>query len=183
MPKFFFFLKDRQLYRQEISLKVVFQILQLVISSEMVCLNILEGGVFMYVCLVSPTHGSWLYSWNILSIEIHSISKIIFLTWNFFLKWINVKCWNSFFMTWKETSVRWWHWYAFTCWWVSRLGILEHNHWIICQCLLKEHKLLMQRRKKSKKSLLLPKKVELIYPRHWTTWAHKRWILRKLAVS
>jgi hypothetical protein len=58
MPKFFFFLKDRQLYRQEISLKVVFQILQLVISSEMVCLNILEGGVFMYVCLVSPTHGS-----------------------------------------------------------------------------------------------------------------------------
>ncbi len=50
--------ENQQLYRQEVSIEVSFQILQLVISSEMVCLNIFGGGILTYVCLVSPTHGS-----------------------------------------------------------------------------------------------------------------------------
>jgi hypothetical protein len=74
----------------------------------MVDLNIFDEGVFKYVCLVSPTHGSSLYSLNILFVKICSIKRIIFLTSHFFLKKINVKCSsiNSFFMTRKETGVR-----------------------------------------------------------------------------
>jgi hypothetical protein len=56
-PKFSF-LENQQLYRHEVFIEASLQILQLVISSEMVCLNIFDERVFKYVCLVSPTHGS-----------------------------------------------------------------------------------------------------------------------------
>jgi len=111
----FSFPKDWQLYQQKVSLEVVFQIFQVVILSGMVCLSVFGRGVLMYVCLISQTHGSWFYSWNIFFMEICCLKRIIFLTAYFFLKRINVKCWNSFLMTWKKTSVKWWHQYVFAC--------------------------------------------------------------------
>jgi len=75
-----YFLKYQQLYQQEVFPKIVFQIFQLVFPNKMVCLSIFDRKVLMYVFLVSPIHGSWLYSWNILSAKIRSVSRIIFLT-------------------------------------------------------------------------------------------------------
>jgi len=43
--------------------------------------------------------------------------------------------------------------------------------------------LILQKREKNKKSSSLLKKVELIYPRHWTTRTHPRWTKRKLVIS
>jgi hypothetical protein len=44
--------KDHQLYNIEIYLKALSKNLEPILSSGMVCLNIFEGGVMMYVCLV-----------------------------------------------------------------------------------------------------------------------------------
>jgi hypothetical protein len=127
MPKFFFS-KGLVTILTSCSPKVVLQILQPVILRGMVCLSIFGKGVFMYVCIVSPTHGFWFHSWNISFVEIRYISRIIFLTSHSFFRKINVKCWNSLLTTWKETSARWWHRYVFAWWLVSRLGTQKSNH-------------------------------------------------------
>jgi hypothetical protein len=51
------FLKYQELYKHEVSLEAVLQILKLIILSGMVCLSIFSGGVVTYVCLVSAIHG------------------------------------------------------------------------------------------------------------------------------
>jgi hypothetical protein len=60
-----FFSEDQELYWQEVFPETIFQILQVVILSGMVCLSIFSGGILLYVFLVSPRHGSWFFSWNI----------------------------------------------------------------------------------------------------------------------
>jgi hypothetical protein len=54
----YFFPRDQHLYRREVSLEVVFQILQSITLNGMICLSIFDRGVPTYVCLVNATHGS-----------------------------------------------------------------------------------------------------------------------------
>jgi hypothetical protein len=55
------FPKYQQLYKCEVSLEVVLQVLKPIILSGMVCLSIFGGGVMTYVCLVTPIHAYRLY--------------------------------------------------------------------------------------------------------------------------
>jgi hypothetical protein len=46
------FVEDQQLYKSEICLETLAKILEPILCSGMVCLNIFEGSIMRYVCLV-----------------------------------------------------------------------------------------------------------------------------------
>ncbi len=50
----FMFPKDQQLYKHEVFLETILQVLKWIILNGMVCLSIFGGGVVTYVCLGSP---------------------------------------------------------------------------------------------------------------------------------
>jgi len=71
------FLEDRQLYKHEVSLEAILQVLKLIILNSMVCLSIFSGSVVTYVYLVSAIHGyrlnDFMYSEQLsLSIDVFS---------------------------------------------------------------------------------------------------------------
>jgi hypothetical protein len=57
----FVFIENRQLYKHEVSLETILQVLKPIILSDMVYFNIFSGGVVTHVCLVNPIHGYQLY--------------------------------------------------------------------------------------------------------------------------
>jgi len=74
----FVFIENRQLYKHEVSLETILQVLKPIILSDMVYFNIFSGGVVTHVCLVNPIHGYQLYDFM--------FSKQISLNTNVFFK-------------------------------------------------------------------------------------------------
>jgi hypothetical protein len=121
------FLKYQELYKHEVSLEAVLQILKLIILSGMVCLSIFSGGVVTYVCLVSVIHGYWLN--DFMFFEQISPSIIIFLIMPFGYQENKLRYSKSLWRILKEIVVKWWLLCVFTCWLVLQLGMLELSRW------------------------------------------------------
>ncbi len=111
----FMFPKDQQLYKHEVFLETILQVLKWIILNGMVCLSIFGGGVVTYVCLGSPIWGYWLR--DFMFSEQISLNFDVFSSWLCFvtLKKINVRCLKSFWKISKEIGVKWWLQCTFTC--------------------------------------------------------------------
>jgi hypothetical protein len=60
------FVEDRQLYKNEICLKTLAKLLEPILCSGMVCINIFEGSIETYVCLVCLSINEFLFIWHFL---------------------------------------------------------------------------------------------------------------------